>query len=102
MAKTTVTPAQVQHIGRLANLELLPDQLATQSQNLTAILEYMERIQGLDVTNITGTAQVSDAQNVLRDDRVTPSLPQDKALSGSKKTHEGYFMVDGIFANKET
>jgi aspartyl-tRNA(Asn)/glutamyl-tRNA(Gln) amidotransferase subunit C len=101
MSKTVISPSQTQHIATLAHLTLTPEQLETQSQNLTAILDYMDRIKGLDLANIPATARVTDEQNVWREDQITPSLSQADALRGAKRTHQGYFVVDSIFAERE-
>lgn len=100
MSKTLISPTQTGHIATLANLTLSPDQLQTQSQNLTAILDYMESIKGLDLAKIPATARVSNEQNVWRSDTITPSLSQAAALQGAKKTHQGYFVVESIFGER--
>ena len=101
MSKTVISPTQTEHIATLANLTLTLEQLATQSQNLTAILDYMEGIKSLDLANIPATARVTDEQNVWRADQVTPSLPQAAALKNAKRTHQGYFVVNSIFGERD-
>ena len=62
---------------------------------LDSIIEYMEQIKNLELPDgITET--LSEEENVLREDVVTPSFTQKQALANTSKKYGGYFMVDAI------
>ncbi|MBN1966380.1 MAG: Asp-tRNA(Asn)/Glu-tRNA(Gln) amidotransferase subunit GatC, partial [Anaerolineae bacterium] len=63
---------------------------------LSAILEYAERLQALDTEAIPPTASVLPLRNVLRPDEARPSLPRDAALSNAADAAEGQFRVDAV------
>ena len=48
----TLTLAQVQHIARLARLQLSPEELERYREQLSEILDYAARLQELDTTGI--------------------------------------------------
>lgn len=55
-------------LAALARLDLADDEIAEYSQELTAILHYVEQLQGVDVDGLKPTNQVTGLTNVTRDD----------------------------------
>jgi aspartyl-tRNA(Asn)/glutamyl-tRNA(Gln) amidotransferase subunit C len=86
----------VEHIAELAKLELTEDELDLYAGQLSAILDYAERLQALDTDNIPPTASVLPLRNVLRPDVTRPSLSRVEALAGSADTDEGQFRVEAV------
>jgi aspartyl-tRNA(Asn)/glutamyl-tRNA(Gln) amidotransferase subunit C len=70
----------VRHVARLARLGLEPDEVERMRRELSAILDAVERIQSLDLTDVPPTAHVQALENVMRDDVPRPSLPLAEAL----------------------
>lgn len=84
----------VKKVGKLANLTLTPQEEDKFDKQLNGILEYVEKINSLDVTDITLTSQVTGLENVTRnDDFSDDSLSQKDALSGTQSQHNGMFKV---------
>lgn len=46
-------------------------------------MEYMNKLNQLDTTDVAPTAHALPIKNVFRDDTLEPSLPKDKALSNA-------------------
>ncbi|MEW5717143.1 MAG: Asp-tRNA(Asn)/Glu-tRNA(Gln) amidotransferase subunit GatC [Chloroflexota bacterium] len=93
-----LTRDKVQHIAELAKLKLNDDEIARMTQQLSAILDYAARLQELDTEAIPPTASVVPLQNVMRADRVVPSLPRDQVLANAPdKSEDGeFFRVKAI------
>jgi aspartyl-tRNA(Asn)/glutamyl-tRNA(Gln) amidotransferase subunit C len=89
---------RVERIAKLAHLELEPAELEGMARDLGAILEYVEQLNQLDTSGVEPTAHVLDLVTVLREDRVTPSLPREQVLAGAPDTAEGHFRVPRILA----
>ncbi len=91
--------SQVEHVADLARLQLSPDELERLSSQLSRILTYMEELNAVDTTGIPGTTSVivGDA-NVLREDNVQPSLPQEHALRNAPDVADGLFQVPHIIS----
>jgi aspartyl-tRNA(Asn)/glutamyl-tRNA(Gln) amidotransferase subunit C len=83
----------VDHVARLARLDLSAEERRTMSVELTAILEHAQRIQELDLDAVEPTAHALPLRNVARPDTVRPSLPQEVAVAGAPDPHEGRFRV---------
>ena len=84
----SLTRAQVSHIAELAKLELTEQEIERMTAQLSAILEYAERLNELDTDAIAPTASVIPNQNVMRPDIVTPSLTRDQVLQNAPDTDE--------------
>lgn len=92
-----LTLAETEHVAHLARLWLAPDELEKMRAQLSNILEYIEMLQELDVSEVAPTAQVTDLTNVLRDDLVRESLTRAEALANAPSQAEGMFRVKAIF-----
>ena len=68
MAK--LTRADVLKLARLARLELTDEEVEEFSQELTAILDYVEQLQSVDVSGVEPTHQISGLTNVMRADEI--------------------------------
>lgn len=89
----------IQHVAKLANLLIDQKQQKVFAPQLTAILEFVSKLQEVPTKNIEPTAQVTGLVNVYREDVVDESrvLTQTQALSNAKKTHNGYFVVPSVW-----
>lgn len=96
-----VTPQDVEHIAELANIPLRSQELSRFKEGLTSILGYMEQITHLKLRSSLENPRMTEEENILREDAVQPSLSQESALKNARKTHQGYFMVDGILEKGE-
>lgn len=86
------------HLAKLTNVTLLPDEAATLADQFSSTLDTISTLNQLDTTNIEATPQVTDLYNVYRDDVVDTSrtFSQSQALAGAPKTHNGYFVVGAV------
>jgi aspartyl-tRNA(Asn)/glutamyl-tRNA(Gln) amidotransferase subunit C len=82
----SLTRAQVIHIAELAKLELTESEVERFGEQLSAILEYAERLNQLDTTAIEPTASVIPNENVMRTDEVLPSLARSEVLQNAPDT----------------
>lgn len=84
----------VKKVATLASLNLTPQEEEKFDKQLNDILEYVEKINALDVKDITPTSQVTGLENVTRNDNFSDeSLTQEEALSGTDSKHNGMFKV---------
>jgi len=68
MAK--LTRDDVLHLAQLARISLSDDELDEFSVELSAILQYVEQLGGVDVDGLKPTNQVTGLTNVMRSDIV--------------------------------
>jgi aspartyl-tRNA(Asn)/glutamyl-tRNA(Gln) amidotransferase subunit C len=92
-----LTTKEVEHVAHLARLRLSPDELEKMRVQLSHILEHIDMLKEVDVSDVPPTAQVTDLLNILRADAVHPSLPREDVLANAPDQQEGMFKVKAIF-----
>ena len=82
-ARARITLADVEHVARLARLELSPEEKERMCGQLDAILGYVDQLQRIDTTDVPPTSHVLPLANVLREDEVRPSYPGEAMLANA-------------------
>ena len=67
---TQISSDDVRHLAQLSSLQLTNDEVDNLQQDIAGILEYIEQLGELDTTNVSPTYQVTDLENVWREDDV--------------------------------
>jgi len=91
-----ITSADVQHVARLARLQLTPDELATYTGQLDSMLGHFADIDTLDLVAVEPMTQPYALTNVLRDDVPGPTLDRDEVLACAPAAEDGRFRVPPI------
>jgi len=91
-----ITRAEVEHVARLARLELSDEEKETFTGQMDAILAYVDKLNGLDTTGIVPTAHAVPMENAFRDDVETPSIGVESALANAPDRVEGFFRVPKV------
>ena len=92
----SITRQDVQHIAELAKLSLSEAEEALYQEQLSAILDYAQRLNTLDTEAIPPTATVLPLHSVMREDTDRPSLPVDKILANAPARSGDSFEVPVI------
>jgi aspartyl-tRNA(Asn)/glutamyl-tRNA(Gln) amidotransferase subunit C len=92
-----LTIKEVEHVARLARLRLAPDELEKMRAQLSNILDHIDLLKEVDVSDVAPTAQVTDLLNILRADEVRASLPREDVLANAPDQQDGMFKVKAIF-----
>jgi aspartyl-tRNA(Asn)/glutamyl-tRNA(Gln) amidotransferase subunit C len=97
-----VTEKNVSYVAELAHLELTEDERARMLKDLNSILDYIDRLNQLDTTNVEPMAQVAarygsgEYANAMRPDELRPCLPHDDALRNAPKSDGVFFKVPKV------
>ena len=67
---TQISRNDVQHLAQLSSLHLPDSELDSLQADLSNILQYVEQLGELDTAGVEPTYQVTDLENVWRDDQV--------------------------------
>ena len=87
----------VRHVARLSRLTLSENEVGKFSSELSAILEYIDKLSELNTDNIEPTSHVvSNVKNVFREDRIIKSLSSEEALKNTPKRIQDFFGVPKI------
>ena len=93
-----LTLEEVQHIARLARLELTAGQQERYREQLSAILDYIARLRELDTTDVPPTAGSGLLGAMpLRPDQARPSLPTGRLLENAPDTEDDQFRIPPVF-----
>jgi aspartyl-tRNA(Asn)/glutamyl-tRNA(Gln) amidotransferase subunit C len=92
----SITVKDVQHVAKLARLQLSPEEEATFTEQMNAILQYAEKLNELDTEHVKPTTHVLQVSNVMRDDVVKESLSQEEALLNAPEDEDGHFKVPAV------
>ncbi len=95
-----VTLKDVEHVASLAKLSFSDEEKEKLMQQLNEILEYMEQLNVLDTTNVEPLSHVIDLSNVLREDKLKPSLSREEALSNAPARTEKFFKVPKVIGER--
>ncbi len=107
-----VTDKDVAYVADLANLELTEEERAAMLRDLNSILEYVDRLNELDTSDVLPMAQVSDRYGVDESKRgsarfeyanredilegLRKSLPHSEALANAPDADEDFFRVPKV------
>jgi aspartyl-tRNA(Asn)/glutamyl-tRNA(Gln) amidotransferase subunit C len=86
----------IDHVARLARLDLTDDEKARMRSQLPAILEHAAKVGEVAAADVPPAASALPRANVYRDDEPEPSLPHDAALSNAPAEQDGRFRVPKI------
>jgi aspartyl-tRNA(Asn)/glutamyl-tRNA(Gln) amidotransferase subunit C len=89
-----LSPNDVLKLARLAKLHLTEDEIERFSGEISAILEYVEQLQDVNLEGIEPTFQVTGLKNVMRADEVIDygATPED-LLKNAPATEDGHIKV---------
>ena len=83
MAEPRITLKEVEHVARLARLELRPEDKERMRRELDGILAYIDKLRALDTEGVEPTSHAVPMTNVMRDDEPRPSLAADEMLANA-------------------
>ena len=89
-------PDDIQHIAKLARLQLAEPEVAAHTEQLGRILAFFDQLKQLDTTDVPLTAHPIPVSNAFREDVVRPSLPVDQALANAPHREGDAFRVPKI------
>ncbi len=95
MAK--VTKEVVDHIAKLARLDLTDEEKEKYQQSMASVLDYADKLNDLDLDDVPPTAHAVAQQNVIRRDEVNSSLAVDRALANAAKAQDDQFAIQAVF-----
>lgn len=91
-----IDKAQVRKVAELSRLELTEQEVEQFTAQLSAILEYVEKMNRLNTDGVEPLAHCLPINNCFRRDCVKPSLGTEKVLANSPQRDGEYFKVPKI------
>jgi aspartyl-tRNA(Asn)/glutamyl-tRNA(Gln) amidotransferase subunit C len=92
----SISTKDVEHVAKLARLDLSEEEKQLFTEQLNAILKYAEQLNGLDTTGVAATTHVLPLANVMRADEPHQSLSADKVMLNAPDHEDGHFRVPAV------
>ena len=86
----------IEHVAKLARLELTDEEKARLRDQLGVILENAAKVSEVATDDVPPTAYAIPRSNVLRLDEVTPSLAVEEVLSNAPEVEDDRFKVPKV------
>lgn len=96
-----ISREEVEHVARLARLELTDAEIEQFRGQLDAVLERAQRIQSLDLEEVPPTAHPVELRNVWRPDEVVAPQEPEAILSNAPQREGNLFRVPRILEEEE-
>jgi aspartyl-tRNA(Asn)/glutamyl-tRNA(Gln) amidotransferase subunit C len=80
-------------IAKLAHLKIADADIASYTKEVNSILEYVNQLQKIDVSNIEPLSHVHGSTNIFREDTVVASLSNEDALRNAPDKSGRFFKV---------
>ena len=94
-----ISEEQVRHVAKLSRLQLSDDEIHHFTDQLSAVLDYIAKLNELDVDGVEPMTHPLDLTNVLRPDVESPGIPIGQAQANAPDAGDGFFKVPKVLAD---
>ncbi|MBE7491887.1 MAG: Asp-tRNA(Asn)/Glu-tRNA(Gln) amidotransferase subunit GatC [Planctomycetes bacterium] len=86
----------VQHVARLARLQLTDAEAARMAADMARITEHIHALGKVDVRGVEPTVHPVAARNQWREDAVTESFTREQATQNAPESEQNFFKVPPV------
>ena len=83
-------------IASLAKLEIAEHEREQLKADMSAILDWVEKLNELDTENTTAITQMTGELNKLRNDAQVRNLSNEQAMQNASEKSDGFFVVPKV------
>jgi aspartyl-tRNA(Asn)/glutamyl-tRNA(Gln) amidotransferase subunit C len=91
-----ISVADVEHVARLARLELTEEEKILFAGQMGDILGYVEKLKELNTEGILPTSHAVPMENAFREDAARPSIGIEKALANAPDRVDSFYRVPKV------
>lgn len=91
-----ITIKDVEHVAKLARLDLTEEEKVKFSKQLGDILKYVEQMNKVDTTNVEPMSHAIPVVNVMREDVVVSENTKEELMANAPLKEDGFFKVPKI------
>jgi aspartyl-tRNA(Asn)/glutamyl-tRNA(Gln) amidotransferase subunit C len=91
-----VTKEDVEYIAKLARLELKDTEIDNYTNQLNQILEYMDKLNEVDTSNVEPLLHPVENQNVFREDKIKNTSSKEDTMKNAPQSDGNFFKVPKI------
>ena len=94
-----ITNNKIDKLASLAQLQFTDVEKIALKSDLEKMIGFIDQLQKIDTTNIEPLLHISDAINVLREDKLSGSISKENALLNAPSKDEHFFKVPKVIKN---
>ena len=95
-----ISKSEVENIAHLARLEVDESQKEIMAEQLSNILQYIDKLKDVDVTGVKPFSGAAFMNNVLREDKLKPSPGPDVTLANAPEKEDDFYIVPKTIKSK--
>jgi len=91
-----VDKALIDKLAGLSKLEFSPEECEAIEKNLTDMLNFVDKLNELDVENVAPLVYVNPATNIMRPDEPEIEVTREEALKNAPLADSDYFKIPKV------
>ena len=91
-----ITTKDVEHVAKLARLELTEEEKELYTKQLGDVLKYVDQMNEVDTSNVKPMSHAIDFVNVMREDKVVYEHTKEELMANAPEEESGFFRVPKI------
>lgn len=92
-----ITDETIEYVSILAKLELSDEEIEQAKKDMGRMLDYIDKLNELDTSDVEPMSHVFPVQNVFREDIVTNGNGSEETLKNAPEAKNTMFMVPKTF-----
>ncbi|MCZ2123545.1 MAG: Asp-tRNA(Asn)/Glu-tRNA(Gln) amidotransferase subunit GatC [Anaerolineales bacterium] len=97
---STIDTKTVKHVASLVRLGISEEEAQTFSGQFSSIIDYFNMLNEVDTENVIPASDIANAENVLREDEVKPSMNREEFLKNAPQSERGYVKVPTVLGEE--
>jgi aspartyl-tRNA(Asn)/glutamyl-tRNA(Gln) amidotransferase subunit C len=94
---SAISKDELEHLAKLARVELDPMEEEKMLKDLSAILDYFKELQKLDTANVPPMTGGTDLQNIFREDSGRENTNQGAGIEAFPEKKDGFLKIPPVF-----
>ncbi len=100
MSSQTIDTKTVKHVANLVRLGITEEEAQKFSGQFSSIIDYFNMLNEVDTENVPPASDIANAENVLREDVVKPSMSHEEFIKNAPKSERGYVKVPTVLGDE--
>ena len=96
-----ITEKQVEHLAKLARLDITEQEKRKYAEQISSILIYFKQLAEVDTTNVQATDHVTGLLNVMRPDEPKNIFSARQVMNAAPEVKDKQIKVPAVFENKK-
>ena len=96
----TIDTKTVEQIATLVRLGISEKEAEKFSGQFSSIIDYFNMLNEVDTTDVPPASDIANAENVLREDDVKPSMSREEFLKNAPQSERGYVKVPTVLGDQ--